>query len=616
MSIAWTVRRLGAMGPGEVAHRARIALRDRLAPPRYARLAPAEAFAAAFEGGLGAALGTSRLAPLAHVADPAPGLDATRAAAEALARGEWTLFGRPVRLADPPAWSSDPLTGAAWPDRESAALDFHRTDLAGGARYTWELGRLTVLPTLALAWRVTGDDAHAERALRWLEDFCARCPLGRGIHHTSGIEMAIRVLTVTWTFALLGPRARAARLEAALGLLAQQAFHVRDHLSLGSSANNHLLAEYAAMTVAGAAWPSLRGADRLLEAGHAGLSREILRQFHPDGVNGEQATGYLPFFIELVLLPLVAAEAAGRRADSAVRARLSRALEVLRVLRLPDGRLPRIGDDDEARILLAAHDERVDLAAGALATWLEADPLAERRDALARLVLGRGPRPARDASDGRHVFPHGGYTVWRDRGVLVTFDHGPLGLGTLAAHGHADALSVTVFRGADPVVVDPGTYAYHEDEAGRARFRSTPYHATVTFGGRSQSEMLGPFLWGRRARTEGGAGRGTCRWWTGERHARDVEVSAEQVTLEDRVGGERPEVVFPLAPQAQVTLDGRRALVRVGRTAARFESEDLEPWRIEPGEYSRGLGHREPAPRLVAGIQGARARTVIRLGPA
>ncbi len=165
-------------------------------------------------------------------------------------------------------------------------------------------------------------------------------------------------------------------------------------------------------------------------------------------------------------------------------------------------------------------------------------------------------------------------------------------------------------------MVDPGTYAYHEDEPARARFRSTPYHGTVNFGGRSQSEMRGPFLWGRHARVDGEAGRGACRWASGETHERAVDASAERVVIDDGVRGAGARLAFPLAPGAQVTLEGHRAIVRAGRAVARFEGEGLDPWRVEPGEVSRALGWREPAPRLVARIPGERARTTIRLGDA
>ena len=123
--------------------------------------------------------------------------------------------------------------------------------------------------------------------------------------------------------------------------------------------------------------------------------------------------------------------------------------------------------------------------------------LSDRDQALALLLTGHAAAPARD---GRSEFPHGGYTVWRQRGLHATFDHGPLGLGALATHGHADALSLTVFHDAEGVVIDSGTLAYQDDAVRRERCRSTPAYNTVHFGGRScQSVMLGPFLWGARA---------------------------------------------------------------------------------------------------------------------
>ena len=572
--LVWALRRLAAMGPAEVAHRAHVAARDRFAPPAYAGMAAAEAGARLFAGGAAEALRTGRFARL-----PAPGLEpgvfasgpaaaATLAEAAALARGEWTLFGRPVRLGDPPDWNREPLGGLAWPDVPSRAIDYRRTDIAGGARYAWELGRLTMLPTLALAWRLTDERAYAEQAARWLDDFCARAPLGHGIHHTSGIEMAIRVTTMSWTLGLLADSGLPRDPAPALGLVAQQALHCRDHLSPGSSANNHLIAEYGAMVTAGAMLPALRDADRLLEQGLAGLERECLRQIHPDGVTAEQAFGYVPFIWELFLLPFVAAEHAGRLVPDAVKARLAASLEFARALRLPPGRLPQVGDEDDGRVLLAADGpSRLDLVGNALAAWLGADALSDE-SGMALLLFGRS-RAARAAADGRHEFAAGGWTAWRERGLVVTFDHAPLGLGAIAAHGHADALAVTVFRGADAVVLDPGTFAYHEDAAARDRFRATPAHATVNFGGRSQSEMRGPFLWGAKARVRADGDGWRCDWAGGGTHRRKVAVEGGRVTIEDRVDRLPAEIVFPLDPAARVELDGARARVTIGGTTAR-----------------------------------------------
>jgi hypothetical protein len=629
--LGWKLRRLRAMSAGEIVGRAATSARDRWFAPAWTRLSPAGAYHALFPaprklfGGAKPVppharheLGLARAARWLPGANalPAPEGDALRAVAAALGRGEWSLFGHAVTLGDPVDWNANLLTGARWPDAPSRTLDYRHAGETGGAKFACELGRLTFLPDLALAAR-TGDTAAAARARALLAQWNARNPLGHGIHHTSGIEMAIRCATVSATLALLGETDAGSLdelMEPSLGLAAQQALWCRDHLSLGSSANNHLLSEYMAMAVMGGLWPELHGAKALLRAGREGLEREVLAQFHADGVNGEQAFGYLPFVWELALLGLRAADAAGLEPSVAVRERLLASLEFARVLRGPDGRAPQVGDEDDGRILLAGLETpRLDLVGNALAAWLGADALADTAQAYA-LALGLASKPARAAADGRHEFAAGGWTVWRERGLRATFDHGPLGLGPLAAHGHADALAITLWRGADGLVVDPGTLAYHEDEAARDESRGTPAHATVHFGGRSQSEMLGAFMWGRRAVVEPGGEGWRCRWWSGESHARTVHVADGVLTLDDRVTGRDATIVFPLAPGALARVEGATAVVESGESRATFAATGLGAWQLEPGRHAPRYSHRVPAQRLVARFAGDTAHTTITVG--
>lgn len=51
------------------------------------------------------------------------------------------------------------------------------------------------------------------------------------------------------------------------------------------------------------------------------------------------------------------------------------------------------------------------------------------------------------------------------------------------------------------MLVDPGTYDYFTYPRWRDYFRSTRAHNTIVIDDADQSEMLGPFLWGRRAVT-------------------------------------------------------------------------------------------------------------------
>ncbi|MBM4258475.1 MAG: hypothetical protein FJ147_21580 [Deltaproteobacteria bacterium] len=83
--------------------------------------------------------------------------------------------------------------------------------------------------------------------------------------------------------------------------------------------------------------------------------------------------------------------------------------------------------------------------------------------------------------------------------LSLLFDCGNLGSQSIAAHGHADALSFTLRAFGQHIFVDPGTYDYFRYPDWRDYFRSTCAHNTLMVDARDQSEMLGPFLWGRRA---------------------------------------------------------------------------------------------------------------------
>ena len=80
-------------------------------------------------------------------------------------------------------------------------------------------------------------------------------------------------------------------------------------------------------------------------------------------------------------------------------------------------------------------------------------------------------------------------------------DGGPHGFLSIAAHAHADALSVEVRHDGVDILADPGTYCYHGEPEWREWFRSTGAHNTIEIGGVSQSESGGPFLWNTQAPT-------------------------------------------------------------------------------------------------------------------
>ena len=118
---------------------------------------------------------------------------------------------------------------------------------------------------------------------------------------------------------------------------------------------------------------------------------------------------------------------------------------------------PRYGDDDEGFALRLGPEPRPTVR-DHLGVGCRADrqPAARRRAprTLAAAWVGTIPgrvdasAPARQPRPGAaSCAPHGGLVVLRSAGRRMTMDVGPLGYLAIAAHGHADALAVTVEPG-------------------------------------------------------------------------------------------------------------------------------------------------------------------------
>ena len=199
--------------------------------------------------------------------------------------------------------------------------------------------------------------------------------------------------------------------------------------------------------------------------------------------------------LDLFLLVVALARARGVAPAPAIAGALARAADALATLVQGSEPQPAFGDADDGRafVLDGAENRDVNGVAATIAACL--DRRSETADPAALLLFGGAgaaapPAPARDA-----VLADSGLAVLRRARTRTLFDAGPLGYLSLAAHGHADALQVTLADEGLELVTDPGTGSYYGDRARRAAFRSTAFHPTVTVDGLDQAEQAGPFLW-------------------------------------------------------------------------------------------------------------------------
>ena len=426
------------------------------------------------------------------------------------------IFGREYDLGSPIDWNRDVVHQRTAPLRFAAAIDYRNVDTAGDAKIVWEPNRHQHLLVLARAYRATGDRAYAAAVLEQLTSWLDQCPFGHGMNWRSPLELAIRV--VNWTFALDFIRdSGVPTREMWIRILHAIHLHVWDiarKYSRGSSANNHVIGEAVGVFVASCYFDALPRAAQCRDEAFAILCREIQAQTNSDGGSREQAFAYHLFAAELFLVAALVGRTSGIEFPQAYWRRLESMLSFAAAL-AEGGPPPAFGDSDDGYVLDLGGTSALGWLCGAGAVLFEQPSLkavAPTFQEPARWLLGRSseaafaavPKPAAGELTSR-AFPESGYYVLQcgdpasEDTVSAVVDCGPLGFGALAAHGHADALSVVVRAFGREVLVDPGTFDYFSYPSWRTYFRSTRAHNTVCVDSVDQSVQLGGFLWGGRA---------------------------------------------------------------------------------------------------------------------
>jgi len=532
---------------------------ERLRPAPHRRgtagdAAALEAFAASGDG-RGVPPLTSIDAIVTAVRQSAPQhVDETLSAAERIAGGELPILGHGwLAVGSPPRWHREPVASCTAPTVHWSRINFLDQAIVGDHKLLWEGNRHQHLVTLAQAYRYSGDDRWVQLIRAHLDDWLTANPFRVGVNWASSLECAYRAIAWCVTIRILGADTHGnGRLGRALSAdlsrsLQQHARHVARYLSRWFSPNTHLTGEALGLHFIGTVLEQNPEAATWRAIGTGILEQEATRQVHPDGVYFEQATAYHRYTAEIFLQYLLLTRALGHAPSALVLDRCSGLFDVLVALMRGDGTMPLLGDDDGGRLMpfdgLAPHDLRALLAIGAVVLQRGDLAFAGRGDDAALLwTLGANAVSDRDrlvAMPTRTsvAFPTGGLFVlrdgWHPADGHATFRCGPHG-GLSGGHAHADALSLELWSGGAPLLVDPGTGAY--DGELRNRFRSTRAHNTLEVGGRSFAvPAVEPFRWESRVDshstgwlTEAGytvvAGfhDGYARLRPGLRHARQV----------------------------------------------------------------------------------------------
>ncbi len=382
----------------------------------------------------------------------------------------------------------------------SQDIDFKNTDSIGDIRYSWEINRHQFFPYLAMKYKTTKDEKYFKLIEYHFNDWVKNNPFLKGINWASPMEISIRSFQWLITYYILSGLQKEEFRQKLIKAVIFSTKYVYKNLSSYSSANNHLIVEAHITSIIGYCISNVYKQHWFSKC-YDILNKQIPLQFHKDGINKEQALHYQAFVTDALLQYNFFLKNIGYKPLQE---------EIIKKSLIFMGNLKsdklnfEYGDSDDAK-LLSFNTSKINyykyiLELGSIYYNIKFIDFSTIKPEIIFFTGVNTVPPKSYKYSELSMYKEGGYAVISHGENNILIDFGELGFNSLAAHGHADALAFIYYHKTNPIFIDSGTYIYNIEKAKRDFFRSTINHNTLTYNSENQSEIKGPFLWGKKAK--------------------------------------------------------------------------------------------------------------------
>ncbi|MBW2062859.1 MAG: alginate lyase family protein [Deltaproteobacteria bacterium] len=353
-------------------------------------------------------------------------------------------------------------------------------------RTVWEPARLQHLTLVLHRIRELSGASNVGSLKKFVRDtllaWLQKNPFPLGPHFVSVMECGLRIPVFLQSLKILDTLSTVER-KAILQAIYEHAWIIWKRLSLYSSLGNHTVAECVGLIIAGAIFQETDQGRKWLRTTIRLLEQECQHQILDDGGPAEQSLSYHRFILDMYRFIIVFLEQNKLHDCAALKPRIQAGEEFWEAFQINEAEAPCIGDSDDGFAI--------------------APGLSPFRAESSQMSEFHGSIQKRQRTNDRieeaplyHTFPNSGYTVLKtcDQ-ILLTFNHGPLGMTPFFNHGHADALAITLSKKGQQILIDPGTYRYNGVPEWRKYFKGTRAHNTVTIDGLDQAVQVNSFIW-------------------------------------------------------------------------------------------------------------------------
>ncbi|GHB62620.1 heparinase [Persicitalea jodogahamensis] len=348
--------------------------------------------------------------------------------------------------------------------------------------WIWQLNRMTFWDAMGKTYRQTGDESYAEAWADQIVDWTRKNP--RDAEHAyawRSIEAGIRGHRWTGQFQYFidSPAFTPEVLVAFLNSCYDHSTFLMTRYSKGS---NWALMEAEGMAFIAMTFPEFQDAEKWSSEAIARLNKEITNQVYDDGHQRELAFGYHMGCIGWFMRTYELAHLNGRQnafPESYIQ-RIEKMCEVPMKLAFPDGSTPQFGD---------SWSGKPGQYFGQLKEWAK---LFNRPDFLYVATEGKeGTRPDATAFAFRESGLYAMRSSWDKDAVSMVLKCGPDGGG----HCQPDNGTFELYAGGRHLMPDGGSYIYSGNPEGRAWFRQTKVHQTLTLNGENSAYAPKLRLW-------------------------------------------------------------------------------------------------------------------------
>ena len=411
------------------------------------------------------------------------------------------IFDIEVDWASITSWRKDFKSKIVSNESYYSKINKQEFESVGDIKYVAEVSRFHFLPFGALKYLAHKDLHHLNLIKSSLTTWNSQNPYLRSVHWTSGIEVAIRSINLIITYEILS---QAENKDSELLKLIARHLHfnyhfLKNHLSLYSSANNHLMAELMGLVVISSVFKT---GKRSLEVWSRKFFKQVLAQVNEDGVHMELSTRYHCEVTDQILITLSYLKRGKVEIPDLVWERFGKMFDFIQ--HIPYGGCDTVfGDDDQGGVIFphfvqsySLYESLLQSADHLLDTYYNRNEKVDFRN---YLLFGDKVKPQiTNNLPNEALFDRSGYCFMYDHEhqLKVSFDVGTIGDHISAAHGHSDLLHFNLQLNGQSFIIDPGTYQYHsKDIFWRDYFRGISAHNCISINGENHAVMNNRMSW-------------------------------------------------------------------------------------------------------------------------